>query len=327
MPCHVGPDTRLDGQTIFRAAATCSLDRNFKISQIMGAITHAIEVNAPLQAVYTQWIRFEEFPRFMEVSKKSDRPVPPSFFGEPNSVGKRKQWEAEITEQVPNERIAWQSVEGAANRGFVTFEPVSVSVTRVTLTMEYEPEGLIEQAGDVLGIPSGQVAEDLSRFRELVEKRGETDAWHQTERLETPGPSGQNRKGQDAVSVANLAGRNTSFENQELPEIVVAGTIPTDNERTGDNIGARRDESLHQREHSSEASSGPGVPTDKGFIRAEDYEKDDLGTGSGVPTYEQIARRTYELYLERGGNPGSPHEDWLAAEKELSERFRGTGPD
>ncbi|PWT87075.1 MAG: hypothetical protein C5B58_00355 [Acidobacteria bacterium] len=255
----------------------------------MGAITHAIEVNAPVQAVYNQWIRFEEFPRFMGGIDEVRPAGPSKLFWRAKIGGKEKQWEAAIIQQIPNERIAWQSVEGAANRGAVTFEPVSVSTTRITLTMEYEPEGFIEQVGDALGLSLGQVAEDLNRFRDLMEKRGdETVAGaSQTEHVEIPAPAGQVTRGEDAedsISVAKWTERKTSFENQESPEIVVAGTIPTDNERTGDNLGARRDEALHRGEHSSEASSGSGVPADKGFIHAEDYEKDDPRTGAGVPT-------------------------------------------
>ncbi|HEX6566867.1 MAG TPA: SRPBCC family protein [Chthoniobacterales bacterium] len=298
----------------------------------MGAITHSIEVNAPLQAVYNQWIRFAEFPRFMGGVDEVRPDGPTKLFWRAKIGGKEKQWEAEITDQVPNKRIAWQSVEGAANRGAVAFEPVSVSTTRITLTMEYEPEGFIEQVGDALGLPLGQVAEDLNRFRDLMEKRGDEAVARggQTEPAEAPASAGQVTRGEDAedaINVADWTERKTSLANQESPEIVVAGAIPTDSERTSDNIAATRDESLHRGEHSSEVPSGPGVPADKGFIRAENYEKDDPRTRAGVPTYEQIARRAYERYLERGENPGSPHEDWLASEKELSEKFRGAGRD
>jgi uncharacterized membrane protein len=138
----------------------------------MGAITHSIEVNAPLQRVYHQWTQFEEFPRFME-GVDEVRPVGLNqLFWKAKIGGIEKQWEAEISEQVPNERIAWQSVGGTPNRGAVTFEALDVSRTRVTLTMEYEAEGLLEKAGDVLGIPFSEVEGDLDRFREFMENGG-----------------------------------------------------------------------------------------------------------------------------------------------------------
>jgi hypothetical protein len=93
-------------------------------------------------------------------------------------AGKDKQWEAEITEQVPDKKIAWASVDGTPNTGEVTFEFMESERTLITLTMEYEPEGIVEMAGDVLGIPSGQVEEDMKRFRDFIEQTGrETGGW------------------------------------------------------------------------------------------------------------------------------------------------------
>jgi uncharacterized membrane protein len=93
-------------------------------------------------------------------------------------AGKEKQWEAEITEQVPDKRIAWASVDRTPNTGEVTFEFVESERTLITLTMEYEPEGFLEIAGDVLGIPSGEVEEDLKRFRDFIEQTGkEPGGW------------------------------------------------------------------------------------------------------------------------------------------------------
>jgi uncharacterized membrane protein len=143
----------------------------------MAAISHSIEVNVPLQTVYNQWTRFEEFPRFMEGVKEVRRDGPNRLFWKAKIGGQEKQWEAEITEQVPNVRIGWRSVDGASNRGAVAFEALDVSQTRVTLRMDYEPEGFLEHAGDALGIPLGDVAENLNRFREFMENReSPTDA-------------------------------------------------------------------------------------------------------------------------------------------------------
>jgi uncharacterized protein (TIGR02271 family) len=92
--------------------------------------------------------------------------------------GKVKEWEAEITNQVPDERIAWRSVDGSLNSGTVAFTELSPDRTRVTATIEYEPEGLLEKTGDALGLPSGRVQADLERFRDFIEERGhETGGW------------------------------------------------------------------------------------------------------------------------------------------------------
>jgi Protein of unknown function (DUF2934) len=93
-------------------------------------------------------------------------------------AGKEKKWEARIIEQIPDTSIVWESVDGTSNRGAVTFEPLGTAATRLTLVMEYEPEGFLEKAGDLLGIPSGHVEESLNSFRELIEsKGGATGGW------------------------------------------------------------------------------------------------------------------------------------------------------
>jgi hypothetical protein len=92
--------------------------------------------------------------------------------------GKVKEWEAEITNQVPDERIAWQSVDGSPNSGTITFQELDSDRTRVTATIEYEPEGFLEKTGDALGIPSGRVEGDLKMFRDFIEERGrESGGW------------------------------------------------------------------------------------------------------------------------------------------------------
>jgi uncharacterized protein (TIGR02271 family) len=144
----------------------------------MGATTHSIEVNAPLRAVYNQWTQFEEFPRFMEGVEEVRQEGDKRLFWRANIGGKVKEWEAEITNQVPDQRIAWQSVDGSPNAGTITFEELGPDRTRVTATIEYEPEGFVEKAGDALGIPSGRVEGDLKRFRDYIEERGrETGGW------------------------------------------------------------------------------------------------------------------------------------------------------
>ena len=144
----------------------------------MGATTHTIEVNAPLRAVYNQWTQFEEFPRFMEGVEEVRQEDQKRLFWRAKVGGKVKEWEAEITDQVPDQRIAWQSVDGSPNAGTITFEELGPDRTMVTATIEYEPEGFFEKTGDALGIPSGRVEGDLKRFRDYIEERGrETDGW------------------------------------------------------------------------------------------------------------------------------------------------------
>jgi Polyketide cyclase / dehydrase and lipid transport/Protein of unknown function (DUF2934) len=144
----------------------------------MGTTTHSIDVNAPLQSVYDQWTQFEDFPRFMKDVVEVRQHGPDALSWKVLMAGKEKKWEARIIEQIPDTSIVWESVDGTSNRGAVTFEPLGTDSTRLTLVMEYEPEGLLEKAGDLLGIPSGHVEESLKSFRELIENKGTaTGGW------------------------------------------------------------------------------------------------------------------------------------------------------
>ena len=144
----------------------------------MGTTTHSIDVKAPLKSVYNQWTQFEEFPRFMRDVVEVRQHGPDALSWKVLMGGKEKQWEARIIEQIPDTSIVWESVDGTSNRGAVTFEPLGTDATRLTVVMEYEPEGFLEKAGDLLGVPSGHVEESLKSFRELIESKSTaTGGW------------------------------------------------------------------------------------------------------------------------------------------------------
>jgi uncharacterized membrane protein len=144
----------------------------------MSTIEQSIEVEAPVRAVYNQWTQFEEFPRFMEGVEKVEQLDDKHLRWRADIGGQVKEWEAEITEQIPDERIAWRSRAGTSNAGVVTFHRLSPSRTRVMLQMKYAPEGALEKTADAVGVVSGRVKGDLERFKEFIEARGvETGAW------------------------------------------------------------------------------------------------------------------------------------------------------
>ncbi|MDO8614113.1 MAG: SRPBCC family protein [Dehalococcoidia bacterium] len=144
----------------------------------MGSIEKSIEVDVPVTTVYNQWTQFEEFPRFMEGVQEVRQLDDSRLYWKADVGGRDKEWHARIIEQVPDQRIAWQSEQGAQNGGQVTFEPVDGSRTRITLNMQYEPDDFVESAGNVLGFVSRRVQSDLERFKEFIETRGhETGAW------------------------------------------------------------------------------------------------------------------------------------------------------
>ena len=141
-------------------------------------IEESCEVNVPVKTAYNQWTQFEEFPKFMEnvleVKQLDDRPL----HWRAKVAGEEKEWDAEITEQVPDKRIAWRGVTGARNGGVVTFHKLSDGAARIMLQIEYEPEGALEKLGDAIGAVRMQARSSLQRFKEMLEQRGsETGAW------------------------------------------------------------------------------------------------------------------------------------------------------
>jgi uncharacterized membrane protein len=132
----------------------------------------------PVSTAYNQWTQFEEFPRFMGGVKSVRQLDDKTLDWTAEIAGQEKNWQAEITEQTPDQRIAWTSTSGARNAGAVTFHRIDDNVTRVMLQLDFEPEGALESAGDALGIPERQVEGNLERFKEFIESRGtETGAW------------------------------------------------------------------------------------------------------------------------------------------------------
>jgi uncharacterized membrane protein len=144
----------------------------------MSLIEQSIEVDVPAKTAYNQWTQFEEFPKFMEGVKAVQQLDAKRLHWRAEIAGKEKEWDAEITEQIPDQRIAWRSRSGAPNGGVVTFHVLSPTRSKVMLQMEYDPETFIEKAGDAVGIVSQRVTGDLERFKDFIESRGrETGAW------------------------------------------------------------------------------------------------------------------------------------------------------
>lgn len=144
----------------------------------MKTIKQTVTVNIPVTQTYNQWTQFEEFPHFMEGVKEVKQLDDKRLHWKAEIAGKSEEWDAEITEQVPDRRIAWRSTSGAKNTGTIHFSPQDVNQTEVTLEVEYEPEGVIENLGDMLGLVSARVSGDLTRFKEFIETRhSATGGW------------------------------------------------------------------------------------------------------------------------------------------------------
>src|SRR5437660_9171119 len=144
----------------------------------MHTIEKSIEVNAPLRAVYNQWTQFETFPAFMEGVEEVRQLDDKRLHWRAKIAGKEEEWDAEIVEQIPDQRIAWRSTSGAQNDGAVSFRPIDANSTIVSLSLDYDPAGIVETVGDKLGLVARRVEGDLQRFKEFIESRPrETGAW------------------------------------------------------------------------------------------------------------------------------------------------------
>lgn len=144
----------------------------------MATIEKSIDVAVPVSTAYNQWTQFEDFPAFMEGVREVRQVDDRRLHWVAEIGGKELEWDAEITEQNPDERIAWKSIGDPDNAGVVTFHRLEEGATRIMLQMDYETEGFVEKAGDMLGLGSRRIEGDLERFKEMIESRGtETGAW------------------------------------------------------------------------------------------------------------------------------------------------------
>jgi uncharacterized membrane protein len=147
----------------------------------MASVTKSIDVQVPVTTAYNQWTQFELFPQFMEGVKEVRQLDDQNLHWRAEVGGKEQEWDARITEQIPDNRIAWTSTSGDMNAGAVDFHRISDDMTRLTLAVDYDPQGFLESVGDALGFMDRRVKGDLERFKQFIEQRGaETGGWRGT---------------------------------------------------------------------------------------------------------------------------------------------------
>lgn len=144
----------------------------------MPTIDETIDIDVPISTAYNQWTQFEEFPQVMggvdEVRQLGDTLT----HWKTSIGGVEREFDAEITEQEPDQVVAWRSIDGTTHEGHVSFEPLGATQTRVRVRTSWQPESLVEKAGAVVGADDRQVKADLKRFKEFIESRGvETGGW------------------------------------------------------------------------------------------------------------------------------------------------------
>ncbi|MEO7117597.1 MAG: SRPBCC family protein [Candidatus Limnocylindrales bacterium] len=144
----------------------------------MSRVEQTIDVDVPVRVAYDQWTQFEEFPEFMEAVQRVTQQDDQMLEWEAKVAGQTRTWTAKIVDQTPDTRIAWKSVEGTENAGAVVFESLGSDKTRLKVTIDADPQGVIENIGDAIGLLDHQVKGDLDRFKTFIESRHDaTGAW------------------------------------------------------------------------------------------------------------------------------------------------------
>jgi uncharacterized membrane protein len=152
----------------------------------LSTITESVDVEVPVSTAYNQWTQFETFPSFMEGVDEVQQIGDTLTHWRTSIGGITREFDAAITEQHPDERVAWKSVSGPVHAGVVTFHRLDEATTRVTAQMEIDPEGFVEKTADKIGVLDRRVKGDMRRFKDFIEDRGgETGGWRGN--VEPPG--------------------------------------------------------------------------------------------------------------------------------------------
>ncbi|QUW18301.1 SRPBCC family protein [Agrococcus sp. Marseille-Q4369] len=135
----------------------------------MPQVTDSIDVKAPISAVYALWTQFEDFPKFMGGVESITQQTDTMLHWVVSIKGVEREFDAEITEQHLDERVAWRSTDGETHAGVVTFHRIDDDMTRVNVQIDWKPQGVVEAAGALLQVDDLQIKQDLKRFKELAE--------------------------------------------------------------------------------------------------------------------------------------------------------------
>ena len=159
---------------------TCGLSNNPQQEEVhtVATVEESIEVDVPVTTAYNQWTQFEEFPHFMEGVESINQIDDTHLHWKTSIGGVEREFDAEVTEQHPDQRVAWRSTDGTTNAGVVTFHKISDTCTKVMVQIDWEPEGVTENVGAAVGADDHRVKGDLKRFKEFIEQRGSASgAW------------------------------------------------------------------------------------------------------------------------------------------------------
>ena len=141
----------------------------------MKTIEESIEIEVPVSTAYNQWTQFESFPQFMNGVERVEQKDDKHLRWVAEIGGETREWDAEITEQHPDHRVAWKALDQDGPNGVVTFHKLDEARTKVMVQMDYEPEGMKETVGSAIGLDSHRVKDDLESFKELHRVSRERD--------------------------------------------------------------------------------------------------------------------------------------------------------
>jgi carbon monoxide dehydrogenase subunit G len=264
-------------------------------------VERSIEVDVPVSTVYDQWTQFEDFPRFMGGVQQVWQVGDTLTHWVAEIAGVRREWDAEIVEQVPDQKVAWAATTGATNAGAVYFDAVGADRTRVRLTLDFEPEGIVEKIGDVLDVVERQAVADLDRFKQFIEARGAaTGGWRGTVHEGDAASSGETGVPGDVVAVGPTGDTRSTLETEaepprsgsvrETPDLGHSGDpLVVDSQASGHGEGER----TGAAEGAATSAGVTGFGTDTGMSSSPT---------SGVLTGDPGA--TDERWAAAGGGPG-----------------------
>jgi uncharacterized membrane protein len=243
-------------------------------------VERSIEVEVPVRMAYDQWSRFEEFPRFMSGVEEVRRVDDGMTHWVAHFAGVRREWDAAIVEQVPDEKVAWAATTGATNAGAVFFDSVAADCTRVRLTLDFEPEGVVERIGDVLDVVQRQAVADLDRFKEFIEGQGSAvGGWRDTS--EDGGVMSQEAQGQAMRQTAD-----------DVPGDIVAVGPTGDTESTLTTDPEPAPSSAPEADYSAVGHSGDPVAVDPEALGATTGTDEAWAPGGSGPGEDRGVRDT-----------------------------------
>jgi uncharacterized membrane protein len=283
-------------------------------------------VNVPVSVAYNQWTQFEDFPHFMGAVKSVKQLSDDRLEWVAEIAGVRRQWQAKILEQIPDQKVAWAATEGATNAGVVMFEDVGGGQTSVMLTLDYEPEGIVEKVGDKLDVVAKQAEADLNRFKTFIEDEGyATGAWRGTvsegASTDTPGidaaagsrgDSGKAGVSGKVIAGAGLAaaaaagvaaaatGQNEAAGESAPRNDTAASTVPP----TGTTGSVFPGEGSAQGTSRAANDTVVDRPTEKPFDQTNGLIDTD-GDGDGTPASDGLSEPDRERERGTGGGPGA----------------------